>query len=161
MKCPVCGYAGAAGQAEKATKVLDSRLTEDQKAVRRRRECLQCGARFTTYERAEPKALLVVKRDGRHEPFDREKILNGLIKACEKRPIPFADLQQLVNRVEERLRQMPGRQVPSVKIGEAVMAELRQLDEVAYVRFASVYRAFGDARGFVQEVETLKRTGKD
>jgi transcriptional repressor NrdR len=136
-------------------------LTEDQEAVRRRRECLQCGARFTTYERAEPKTLLVVKRDGRREPFDREKILNGLIKACEKRPIPFADLQQLVNRVEESLRQMPGRQVPSVKIGEAVMSELRQLDEVAYVRFASVYRAFGDARGFVQEVETLTRKGEN
>lgn len=160
MKCPGCGYTGNADQAEKATRVLDSRLTEDREAVRRRRMCLRCGLRFTTYERAEPKPLTVIKKDGRREPFDREKVLNGLIKACEKRPIPFTELQQLVNRVEQALRQSAGRQVPSVKIGELVMAELRQLDEVAYVRFASVYRAFGDARGFVQEVETLKR-GED
>ena len=161
MKCPVCEYGGDANLTEKATKVLDSRLTEDQEAVRRRRECYHCGARFTTYERAEPKAFTVIKKSGRREPFDREKVLSGLIKACEKRSIPFAELQQLVSHVEKALQQEPRRQVPSVQIGEMVMAELRQLDEVAYVRFASVYRAFGDARGFVQEVETLTRTGKD
>lgn len=152
MKCPFCGKID--------TKVVDSRLAEDDAAIRRRRQCQDCGARFTTYERAEPCALVVQKKDGRLEAFDPTKILNGLIKACEKRPVAVTDLQRIANEVAQELQDFPSRQIPSREIGELVMEKLLALDEVAYVRFASVYREFDDASGFVQEVETLAREGR-
>ncbi|MBE3597678.1 MAG: transcriptional repressor NrdR [Limnochordaceae bacterium] len=149
MKCPYCG--------EPDTRVVDSRLTEEGAAVRRRRECPGCGRRFTTYERLEEPPLLVVKKDGRREVFSRAKILAGVLKACEKRPIRMDQVEDLVGRVERAVRQQFGGagEVPSAAIGERVMDELRRLDAVAYVRFASVYREFKDVSGFVAEVEGL------
>ncbi|HIE50883.1 MAG TPA: transcriptional repressor NrdR [Armatimonadetes bacterium] len=147
MKCPACGH--------RPTRVLDSRATEDEEAIRRRRECGTCGYRFTTYERAESKTLVVIKKDGRREAYDPDKILAGMVKACEKRPIPLETLEQITQEIEDELRRLPTRQVSSGLIGEKVLERLRRLDEVAYVRFASVNREFEDARRFVEEVATL------
>ncbi|WP_324670253.1 transcriptional regulator NrdR [Geochorda subterranea] len=153
MRCPFCS--------EPDTRVIDSRLTEEGAAVRRRRECPRCGRRFTTYERVEEIPLMVVKKDGRREPFSRQKVLAGVMKACEKRPIPVARIEELVSRVEEAVRTQGEYEVPSRLIGERVMEELRQLDPVAYVRFASVYRDFQDVTGFVAEVrQFLDRAGQ-
>ncbi|MDI3279995.1 MAG: transcriptional regulator NrdR [Bacillota bacterium] len=147
MKCPFCG--------EPDSKVLDSRASEEGAAIRRRRECPACGQRFTTYERVEREPLVVVKKDGRRESFDRRKILNGLLKACEKRPIALQQLEELVDAVERELALRSEREIPSSAIGELVMERLRQLDEVAYVRFASVYRQFGDLNRFLEELKEL------
>lgn len=148
MRCPSCG------QGE--SKVLDSRALDGGGAIRRRRECLVCAKRFTTYERVEESQLLVVKKDGRREPFDRGKILAGLRKACEKRPIPADRLENLVNQIEQELISRIDREVTTAEIGERIMKALRGIDEVAYVRFASVYREFRDLETFREELEALR-----
>ncbi len=147
MKCPFCGYL--------EDRVVDSRLGKDGEVIRRRRECLKCGGRYTTYERIEEILPLVIKKDGRREPFDRMKVLAGIQKACEKRPISINQMEAIVERVEKRLEESGEREVPSSMIGEAVMEELRKLDEVAYVRFASVYREFRDIEEFMEELKVL------
>jgi transcriptional repressor NrdR len=148
LRCPYCGHL--------ESKVLDSRAAGDGDAIRRRRECLSCARRFTTYERLEETVLLVVKKDGRREPFERGKILAGLRKACEKRPIPAATLEDVVGRIERDLRNGADHEIPSAAIGERIMRELRGIDEVAYVRFASVYREFKDLDTFREELARLK-----
>lgn len=150
MKCPFCG------QVEE--KVVDSREARDSEAIRRRRECLQCGRRFTTYERIEEIQLMVVKKDGRREPFDRNKILSGLLKATQKRPVSVAELEKIADEVEARLMEKAEREISSKEIGELIMNRLYELDEVAYVRFASVYRQFKDVSEFVEEVKGLLGT---
>jgi transcriptional repressor NrdR len=135
--------------------VLDSRPTDEGTAVRRRRECVQCLKRFTTYEKIEEVPLVVVKKDGRREPFNRSKILNGLLKACEKRPVPVDVLEKATDEIERDLRNTLDREVESKVIGELVMDKLKAIDEVAYVRFASVYRQFKDINRFMEELEKL------
>lgn len=147
MNCPYCHHPDS--------KVLDSRPTEEGHAIRRRRECLQCGRRFTTYEKVEEVPLMVVKKDGRRVAFDRGKVLAGIVKACEKRPIPLARLEEVADEIERDLRNRMEPEVPSTEIGEKVMEKLRDLDEVAYVRFASVYRQFTDINRFREELEKL------
>lgn len=141
-------------------RVIDSRLTKDGDMIRRRRECTQCRRRFTTYERVEETLPMVIKKDGRRELFSREKILAGLHKACEKRPISVEVLEKLVERIEHRLEEAGEREVHSREIGEQIMEELRNLDEVAYVRFASVYRSFKDVNEFMKEVRELLERGQ-
>ncbi|MEQ8161414.1 MAG: transcriptional regulator NrdR, partial [Smithellaceae bacterium] len=136
MKCPFCAHA--------ENKVIDSRISKDGKAIRRRRECMGCGKRFTTYEFVEDILPMVVKKDGRREVFDRMKIRNGVMKACEKRPISMEAIEKLVENVEQDCQEYQGDEIPSTVIGEKVMNELKTLDGVAYVRFASVYRQFRD-----------------
>lgn len=148
MRCPYCEH--------EESKVLDSRPVEDGVAIRRRRECQRCGRRFTTYERVDHIPLMVVKRDGRREPFNRDKILAGLVKAAGKRPISMEALETLVQTVEREIRNRGEREVRSVQIGEMVMERLRHLDDVAYVRFASEHRRFQDVDTLVEEIETLK-----
>ncbi|HDK25893.1 MAG TPA: transcriptional repressor NrdR [Candidatus Atribacteria bacterium] len=147
MKCPFCDYGD--------TGVIESRQIENESVVRRRRICKKCNRRFTTYERIELIPLMVVKKDGRREPFSREKITNGIIKACEKRPISIETINKLVNKIEEKLKNETPDEVSSSIIGELVISELRTLDEVAYVRFASVYRQFKDVNSFVKEINKL------
>ncbi|MBA4541562.1 MULTISPECIES: transcriptional regulator NrdR [Thermoactinomyces] len=147
MKCPICGNNGS--------RVLDSRPVHDGRAIRRRRECEKCEQRFTTFEMVEEQPLIVIKKDGSREEFSREKLLRGLIRACEKRPVPLAKLESLVAEIESRLRQAGSAEVPSKEIGEMVMERLVDIDEVAYVRFASVYRQFKDINVFVNELEDL------
>lgn len=151
MRCPICG--------NPESKVLDSRPTEEGAAVRRRRECLACSRRFTTYERAEEIPYYVVKKDGRREPFDRNKILTGLLKACEKRPVSLHTLEQLVDDIEREVRNRWEREVETREVGELVIKRLRELDEVAYVRFASVYREFKDLHSFLDELKALLAKG--
>lgn len=146
MKCPFCGYL--------EDKVIDSRLSHDGGTTRRRRECLKCEKRFTTYERVEESLPLVVKKDGTRETFDRNKILSGLVKACEKRPVGMEDIEKSVERLEQKFLDS-GVEIQSKAIGEAVMEELKKLDEVAYVRFASVYREFRDINEFMKELKDL------
>ncbi|MBO8126004.1 MAG: transcriptional repressor NrdR [Firmicutes bacterium] len=146
MKCPYCGQAD--------TRVLDSRTTDEGESVRRRRECTSCNKRFTTYERVDKLPLIVIKKDSRREAFDRNKVLLGLIKACEKRSIPLSELEKLVDEIEQELVG-EYREVSSAVIGEAVMERLRKLDQVAYVRFASVYRQFKDINRFMEELQQL------
>ena len=141
-------------------RVIDSRLSKDGDLIRRRRECSHCQRRFTTYERVEETLPLVIKKDGRRELFDRGKILNGLQKACEKRPISVTILEKLVERIEQRLQESGEREVHSREIGEQIMRELQSLDEVAYVRFASVYRSFKDVNEFMSEVKELLEKGQ-
>ncbi|MBI4336455.1 MAG: transcriptional repressor NrdR [Chloroflexi bacterium] len=145
MKCPYCSSPDS--------KVVDSRDVED--AVRRRRECLRCGLRFTTYERVQTTAMMVVKRDGRREEFNREKLKGGILRACAKRPVPLEAIEKLVLDIEGRVQGLGRAEVPSSLIGELVMERLRELDHVAYVRFASVYRNFQDIESFKQTVDTL------
>lgn len=154
MRCPYCGLADS--------RVLETRLADEGYSIRRRRECLGCQKRFTTYEKLDDLPLFVVKKDGRREPFDRHKILNGLIKSCEKRPVPLDTLENLVAELERRLmNDSLKREVSTAEIGEMVIAELKEIDQVAYVRFASVYREFKDVSTFIQEIETLwKREGE-
>ncbi|WP_031513456.1 transcriptional regulator NrdR [Desulfofalx alkaliphila] len=152
MRCPFCGYL--------ESRVLDSRSADDGHAIRRRRECGQCNKRFTTYERVDELPLVVVKKDGRRQVFDRSKLLSGLIKACEKRPIPVDTLEKLVKQIEKDLRNTMENEVSSIAIGEKVMDWLRQKDEVAYVRFASVYREFQDVYSFMQELERFLKKDK-
>ncbi|MBI3311926.1 MAG: transcriptional repressor NrdR [Candidatus Omnitrophica bacterium] len=147
MKCPFCGHS--------EDKVIDSREAGDGGAIRRRRECDGCKRRYTTYERLEEHPLLVVKRDGRRESFDRKKILAGVIKACEKRPVPAERMEQLVDELEREVAQEFEREVPAIEIGERLMRRLHELDEVAYVRFASVYRSFKDLNQFLKELKDL------
>ena len=147
MKCPFCRH--------EEDKVIDSREASAGDAIRRRRECLKCKRRYTTYERLEESPLLVVKRDGRREPFDRKKILSGVIKACEKRPVPLEQIENLVNELEREISREFDREVPAVEIGERLMRRLHELDEVAYVRFASVYRSFKDINQFMKELREL------
>ena len=141
-------------------RVIDSRLSKEGDLIRRRRECAHCQRRFTTYERVEETLPLVIKKDGRREVFDRGKILNGLQKACEKRPISVTVLEKLVERIEQRLQESGEREVLSREIGEQIMQELQSLDEVAYVRFASVYRSFKDVNEFMNEVKELLEKGQ-
>ena len=147
MKCPSCGHL--------EDKVIDSRSAKEGQAIRRRRECLACKRRFTTYETLETTPLLVIKKDGRREPFSREKILNGLLRACEKRPIPAERVHAIVDTLEAALLRQGLDEVKSSEIGERVMEELHKLDEVAYVRFASVYRHFKDLNQFLEELRSL------
>ena len=152
MHCPFCGADD--------TKVIDSRLVADGAQVRRRRECNACGERFTTFETAELVMPRVVKSDGKREPFDDAKLRAGLMRALEKRPVSMEDLEAAVTRITHRLRATGEREIPSREIGELMMEELRQLDTVAYVRFASVYRSFQDISEFREEVERLEKAGK-
>lgn len=147
MKCPFCGFLDS--------RVMESRETHDGSAIRRRRECPRCGKRFTTYERVEETPLLVVKKDGRRESFSRQKILAGMIKACEKRPISLDALETAAFEVEQKLRESGKPEVTTREIGELVMEKLKAIDDVAYVRFASVYREFRDLAGFREEVERI------
>ena len=147
MKCPFCNNIDS--------KVVDSRPDKGGSAIRRRRECEQCSKRFTTHERIEEILPQVCKKDGRREPFDRFKIINGIVKACEKRPISKADVEVLVDRLETRLQESTDREISTTAIGEWVMKELHGMDEVAYVRFASVYRSFRDINEFMQELQEL------
>jgi len=149
MRCPFCRAADS--------RVVDSRLGKEGDAVRRRRHCDQCGRRFTTYERADATLPLIVKKDGGREPFDRQKIVNGLLRACEKRPVSADTIEAVADRIERSILERGEREVPSPVIGEAVMRELHSLDAVAYVRFASVYRSFGDVHEFMRELEELIR----
>ncbi len=152
MKCPFCGHT--------ENKVIDSRISKDGKAVRRRRECLGCTKRFTTYEYVEDVLPMVVKKDGRREQFDRQKILNGLKKACEKRPISMEAIDKLVENVEQACQEMQAEEISSTVIGEKIMSELKNFDGVAYVRFASVYRQFRDVGEFMSELKDLLSKGK-
>ncbi|MCK5219045.1 transcriptional repressor NrdR [bacterium] len=147
MKCPFCGF--------QEDKVVDSRTSKNGMAVRRRRECLECDKRFTTYEQVEEILPMVVKKDNRREPFDRLKILAGIRKACEKRPISTARLEQTVDEIEKVIQNKLEKEIPGVEIGELVMRKLAELDEVAYVRFASVYRQFKDINAFMEELKHL------
>jgi transcriptional repressor NrdR len=138
-------------------KVVDSRETREGDTIRRRRECLECERRFTTYERIDEVPYMVIKKDGRREKFDRQKVLGGLLKACEKRPVSMAKLSELVNRVESKVSDSPDREISTIDIGEFLMDNLRELDKIAYVRFASVYRDFQDEQAFFNELKNLMR----
>jgi len=146
MNCPYCQY--------RDSKVIDSRGINE--GVRRRRQCLHCGSRFTTYERVQANSFLVVKKDGRREEFSRDKLTTGIRKACTKRPVANEDIERLVDRIEEELHQLGRIEVPSATIGGLVMGHLRELDRIAYIRFASVYREFADVESFKQEIDTLQ-----
>lgn len=152
MRCPHCGY--------KEDKVVDSRATAEESAVRRRRECLKCGKRFTTYEYVEEVSLMVIKKDSRREPFDRKKILAGIVKACEKRPVSVEKMEEIATQVERAIQKKSDREVLSSRIGELVMERLKSLDDVAYVRFASVYRQFKDVGQFMVELKGMLGKGK-
>ena len=147
MRCPFCSH--------KEDKVVDSRATAEESAVRRRRECLKCGKRFTTYEYIEEVSMRVVKKDGRREPFDRKKILSGVIRACEKRPVSMEKMEEIVTLVERGIQKKFDREISSSRIGEMVMEKLKNLDDVAYVRFASVYRQFKDVGQFMVELKDI------
>ena len=152
MKCPSCEY--------EEDKVIDSRSTKEGTVTRRRRECLKCGHRYTTYEYIEPAQMIVVKKDGSRQEFDRRKVLEGIIKACEKRPIPREKIEEVTDSIVTELQAEFRNEIASSEIGERVMQHLRNLDEVAYVRFASVYRHFEDITEFMQELRTLIREAK-
>ena len=147
MKCPYCAH--------DESKVIDSRPTEEGEKIRRRRECLKCGKRFTTYEVIESVPILVVKRDKSREAFDSQKLLNGMLRACEKRPVEYATLEKAISEIEATIQNSFEREITSEKIGELVMEKLKDIDEVAYVRFASVYRQFTDVSTFIAEVNKL------
>jgi transcriptional repressor NrdR len=149
MNCPFCGH--------QQDRVVDSRESREGDVVRRRRQCLKCERRFTTYERIDEVPYMVVKKDGRREKFDRQKVLSGLLKACEKRPVPMARLAEIVDEVESRLAESAEREISTTIIGEALMERLRALDKIAYVRFASVYRDFQDIEAFLAELKHLIR----
>ncbi|MEQ2454917.1 transcriptional regulator NrdR [Flavonifractor hominis] len=147
MKCPYCAHP--------ESKVVDSRPSDEGASIRRRRECLECHKRFTTYETMESLPLVVIKKDGSRQTFDKSKLLNGMIRACEKRPVPFHVLEEISNEIEQTLQNAMDREIPSAKIGELVMDRLKSVDEVAYVRFASVYRQFKDISTFMAELNKL------
>ncbi len=149
MKCPFCTYT--------ESKVIDSRPSDDGERIRRRRECLSCGTRFTTYEVIETTPLMVIKRDCSRQPFNREKLLNGLTRACEKRPVPYEMLEQLVDQIEHTLTNSFVKEVSSQEIGELTLQKLKDIDLVAYVRFASVYRDFKDVDSFMNELKNLQK----
>ncbi len=147
MRCLFCGHL--------ESKVIDSRSTEEGTTIRRRRECLECGKRFTTYEKIETIPMIVVKKDGTRETFDREKVLTGILRACEKRPVTLSDIEKLIDDIESKLYNMLEREVTSERIGEMVMERLKDLDDIAYVRFASVYRQFKDINSFMDELAKI------
>lgn len=147
MKCPFCGY--------EESRVIDSRETKNGMTIRRRRECLSCQKRFTTYEKIEEIPYMVVKKDGTRQPFDGQKILRGMIKACEKRPVPLSTLEEIAEEIESMLQERPEKEMTTAEIGQLVMQRLKKLDKVAYVRFASVYREFKDVVEFKEELERL------
>lgn len=151
MKCPFCSY--------RDSRVIDSRAVEDGTSIRRRRECPDCGRRFTTYEKYEETPLVVSKKDGRRELFDAKKLLGGLLKAFEKRPVPYERVQEIADSVERELRMNGESEVESTRIGELVMQHLEETDQIAYVRFASVYRQFADVKNFMQELERIMHKG--
>jgi transcriptional repressor NrdR len=153
VKCPFCG--------DLEDKVVDSRMAKEGQLIRRRRECLACKRRYTTYERVEESLPVIVKKDGRREPYDRQKILSGLKKACEKRPISIGTIEAVTDRIEKRIQELGETEVASRTVGEEVMKELHQLDQVAYVRFASVYREFKDIDQFMDELQTLARERRE
>ena len=147
MRCPYCENPD--------TKVIDSRPTEEGHAIRRRRGCESCGKRFTTYEKVEESIIMIIKKDGRREAFDRGKVRNGIVKACEKRPVSMAEIERIVDEIERGLNNMMEKEIDSTFIGELIMDQLKKVDEVAYVRFASVYRQFTDVNTFIKEIEKL------
>lgn len=147
MKCPYCGF--------KESKVVDSRPAEEGSSIRRRRECLSCGKRFTTYETVESLPMVVVKRDGSRQTFDRRKLVNGMLRACEKRPVSIAQLEKIGEEIEQELQNSLEREISTEHVGELVMDKLKAIDEVAYVRFASVYRQFKDINTFMRELNKL------
>ena len=147
MKCPFCGYT--------ESKVIDTRPTDEGERIRRRRECLQCGKRFTSYEVVETTPVMVIKKDGPREAFSHDKLLRGVLKSCEKRPVTLAQLESMVSEIEVELQNRMDREVPSAVIGELVMEKLKKIDQVAYVRFASVYREFKDINSFLQELKVI------
>ncbi len=147
MKCPYCGYL--------ESKVIDTRPTDEGERIRRRRECLQCGKRFTSYEVVETTPVMVIKKDGSREVFNRDKLLRGVMKSCEKRPVTLAQLDELVAEIDSELQNRLEREVPSSVIGELVMEKLKRVDQVAYVRFASVYREFKDINSFLEELKEI------
>jgi transcriptional repressor NrdR len=150
VKCPYCGHLG--------DKVVDSRESKEGEAIRRRRECLECGRRFTSYERIDEIPYMVVKKDGSRERFERQKLIAGLLKACEKRPVSVAQVEAIADRVEATLQERPEKEIATVEIGQSVMDDLKRLDKVAYVRFASVYRHFRDIGEFMNELKDLLNT---
>ena len=147
MKCPYCGYS--------ESKVVDSRPTDEEAAIRRRRECEKCGKRFTTYEKIEEMPLIIVKKDGSREVYQRSKMMNGLLRACEKRPISISQIEAIADDIEKELYNSMDKEIDSKKIGELVMNRLKKIDDVAYVRFASVYRQFKDINTFLEELNKL------
>ncbi len=147
MKCPSCSY--------KETKVIDSRLVTDGSSIRRRRECLKCGRRFTTYEYVEDVPLMVVKSDGRRQPFDRNKIITGIVKACEKRPVSIDEIENMTTAIERNIQKRFEKEVNTKAVGEMIMEKLAAVDDVAYVRFASVYRQFRDVNQFMNELQHI------
>ena len=147
MKCPYCGF--------QESKVIDSRHSEDSTSIRRRRECLSCQKRFTTYETVESLPIVVIKKDGSRQSFDRNKLINGMVRACEKRPVPLEKLESIADEIEQELQGKLDREISTVEIGEMVMKRLKEVDEVAYVRFASVYRSFKDINTFMEELSKL------
>ncbi len=152
MRCPFCGH--------HEDKVIDSRESKEGDSIRRRRQCLACERRFTTYERCDEIPRMVIKKDGRREPFDRQKVLNGLLKACEKRPVSMGKLAELVNEVESDLLENPEGEISTTSIGETLMEKLRNIDKIAYVRFASVYRDFQDLEEFLSELKNVMLSRK-
>lgn len=152
MRCPYCGSGD--------TKVIDTREAGDSDVTRRRRECLKCSKRFTTYERVDEAELIVVKKDKKRERFDRHKLMRGILKACEKRPVKQEKIESIVDEIESDLRKMDSTEIPSRAIGELAMQKLKEVDEVAYVRFASVYRRFKDASQFINEIEGFRKKKK-
>lgn len=153
MKCPYCDYI--------ESKVVDTRPTDEGQAIRRRRECIKCTKRFTTYEKIEEIPVIVVKKDGNRQSYDRNKLLNGIIKSCEKRPVSLDDIERIVDDIEKTLSNSLEKEITSVEIGEMVMNELKDLDEVAYVRFASVYRQFKDVNSFMNELKKILDEGSN
>ena len=149
MRCPFCSFL--------ETKVTDSRATDEGSTIRRRRECQQCGKRFTTYEMVEELPLMVIKKGGRREQFDRNKLVNGVLRACEKRPVPVDVIEDLISKVEREMRNTFDKEVTTERLGETVMHYLKDIDQVAYVRFASVYRQFADIDNFMHELEILMK----
>lgn len=153
MRCPICGY--------EESKVVDSRPTEDGKSIRRRRECMKCKNRFTTYEKIEERPIVVIKKDGTRESFDINKIIRGMVKSGEKRPITMDEVEKAAERIENTIQNSMGKEVKSSEIGNLVMKELKDMDEVSYVRFASVYREFKDIESFAKELDEILKEKKD
>lgn len=153
MKCPYCDYF--------ESKVIDSRPTDEGQAIRRRRECINCNKRFTTYEKIEEIPIIIVKKDGNRQAYDRNKLLNGILKSCEKRPVSISTIEQIVDDIEKNLSNSLEKEITSVAIGEMVMNKLKNVDEVAYVRFASVYRQFKDVNSFMEELKKILDEGRN
>lgn len=152
MRCPYCEYT--------ESKVIDSRPTDEGNSIRRRRECLKCEKRFTTYEQIESIPIIIIKKDGKRQQYDRQKLINGILRACEKTPVTFAQIENMVAEIEVKLFNSMDREISSMHIGELIMEKLKDIDEVAYVRFASVYREFRDVNTFMEELKSLLKSKK-